>query len=1240
MAKTQDYMDYLDETIGIAPANSQEELQASTVIRDVMDDHGLDVSVEEFDGRSAGTAVRNVATIAMFVAVLIAGLASGILHIVMLLVALVCAGMLVFMRFVRNVFEDMGPARRSQNVVAVRRAPAQNVVRGSRPIVIVAHYDTPRESVLRRGGLARYQSVLVRVGAFCPAIVAVTLVFQLLLFLPEALRMFMWVVGLIASVPALFVAVTSIISGFGACTEGANDNKAAVAALLAMVDKIAPAKDRATSDDRRPKHRRARQVEPEVKPVPRRTEVVEEVHGVRHGEDVLRSLGILPPSCEITYEEPRVTIVEEPDEQWDEETGLAGEEVRSESYDEDELADYDESESYDDEFADGDVDEFEDDEYEDDYTEGDIYEEDYEDDLYGDGQEDDFVDDEELEDEDVDEGYESDTPAQRIGRRIPLLGLFGSRGDDGEDIESQDEEYLEDEDFDDAESDEESYDEELDEGFDDEGYEDDELYDEDVLYEEDETYDAESFEDDELYDEDLEAEEEEAPMGSAIGSWFSKRIDKLRDKLAAGEGVGDEWIDEEDLEEEDLEEGEAFVDEESDADVYEDGAEPMSEDEFEDEDADESGYDGSEGDEFQSEDEEAFEDEPEEDVVASRRKRMWRLPSFGKVEDDAKAQPLAADPDAAADLAFDAEMEEDYASDFEYDDEEYEEFESHEEGFAHEPVTVPSASEVLEEYEPEDDGPAMAYEDDGLEDEYLDEDAYDKDGFVDQAFEGPVYEDEDYEAESYDAERYDQDDEDWSEELENGDGLEDGEYLAEGYDEEYDGQEIVEQQSAGKPSIVQRILGVFRGKKNVERSSAEDAYEDEYYDEGALEDDEFYLEDDEDVYGEAFDDEDYEDELTEDEGYENEGVEGAYPDYGEYVEYEDEDAYDDEHLEDEYFDEEALDSEEYYDEEYEGYEDESATAQTPALADPNTLHFDREEDDDIVARDDSGLNTISDSYDLYAQDVERESRRARPAGIDDPTWGTSTYQPPRPSMNIARRAALYDLPDPSGSTVDPLDDDFEYEDDVPATRAEGEASGGRGGFWGDDASRSGRAQSWKGGATMRDDLRDSDDSFANADLQDAILELGDEFLDEHDIWFVATGASEQEHSGMKAFIDAHRRDIRGAFLVNLECVGAGDLAVYAREGLSNNRRADRRLVRMVSDIARDLHIGMDTAMCDWDETDAASAMRARVRAVSIVGLDENGLPAFSHTLDDVPENVNPDQVDDVVRIVTEIIRRA
>ena len=179
---------------------------------------------------------------------------------------------------------------------------------------------------------------------------------------------------------------------------------------------------------------------------------------------------------------------------------------------------------------------------------------------------------------------------------------------------------------------------------------------------------------------------------------------------------------------------------------------------------------------------------------------------------------------------------------------------------------------------------------------------------------------------------------------------------------------------------------------------------------------------------------------------------------------------------------------------------------------------------------------------------------------------------------------------------------------------------------------------------MRADLRDEDSDepiIVDADdLQDAILEMGDDFLVAHDIWFVATGASEVNHAGIKAFLKEHQRDIRGAFLINLECVGAGELSVLSREGIRAPRRADRRLLRLLTDVAKDLHIQLGTMAYDWSETESASAMRSRIRSVTITGMDENDMQAFAASRDDVPENVSPKQVHNVVRLVTELIRRS
>lgn len=160
------------------------------------------------------------------------------------------------------------------------------------------------------------------------------------------------------------------------------------------------------------------------------------------------------------------------------------------------------------------------------------------------------------------------------------------------------------------------------------------------------------------------------------------------------------------------------------------------------------------------------------------------------------------------------------------------------------------------------------------------------------------------------------------------------------------------------------------------------------------------------------------------------------------------------------------------------------------------------------------------------------------------------------------------------------------------------------------------------------------------ELKDAVLSMGSDELLCHDIWFVALGASENNHAGMKQFLSEYRREIRGAFLINLDCVGAGSLTVLTAEDPYNTRRADRRITRLLSKIAEDLHIQLQKKAYDYGRTDATPAMHASVRSATIMGCDENGLPALAHTQDDVAHMIDAKQVKQVAQMVCELIRRA
>ena len=309
---------------------------------------------------------------------------------------------------------------------------------------------------------------------------------------------------------------------------------------------------------------------------------------------------------------------------------------------------------------------------------------------------------------------------------------------------------------------------------------------------------------------------------------------------------------------------------------------------------------------------------------------------------------------------------------------------------------------------------------------------------------------------------------------------------------------------------------------------------------------------------------------------------------------------------------------------------------------------------------------------------------------DDPEWGKTSFRPQLSS--VARRASLFDLPDPSEGEADPFDtgagapvtqaasDQLSDDPLAPATQPDGpetistisasdleEAQPKKFGLFDklrgfvhrapanddesdDEGYEDDENGSWRGGAATRSGLRlvegegeadaESEEAPSEEDLRDAVLQLGDDALIAHDIWFVALGGSSLDHAGMRSFLARHRSEVRGCFVVNLDCIGAGALTALKNEGLELTRRGDRRIYRLLSGVAADLHTELALEPHDWADTDATPAMRRSLRGLTLMGLDANGLPALSKTADDVAENVSGDQAATVASMVTEMIRRS
>ena len=283
--------------------------------------------------------------------------------------------------------------------------------------------------------------------------------------------------------------------------------------------------------------------------------------------------------------------------------------------------------------------------------------------------------------------------------------------------------------------------------------------------------------------------------------------------------------------------------------------------------------------------------------------------------------------------------------------------------------------------------------------------------------------------------------------------------------------------------------------------------------------------------------------------------------------------------------------------------------------------------------------------------------------------------PAQPSLNQnspSSRASLFDLPDPSVASDDPFatsaprtqnvstttsfevvdgtatwerqQDDSPFEtittDDASAAPAQ-RGKRGFGKLFGrkkhtdvtpTDAWDDFDGDDWKGGATGIQGVSEHE-------LRDAITSMGDDELLGHDIWFVATGASEYGNAGMKAFLETHRDKLRGVFLINLECVGAGQLAMVATEGDRRVLKGDKRITNLVRRVSAAFHNEFVSVEMPYEATDAYVAMNMSLRSLTIAGVDGPNF-ACSHSEADQPYNVNPENVDLVADVVTEVIRRS
>ncbi len=145
-------------------------------------------------------------------------------------------------------------------------------------------------------------------------------------------------------------------------------------------------------------------------------------------------------------------------------------------------------------------------------------------------------------------------------------------------------------------------------------------------------------------------------------------------------------------------------------------------------------------------------------------------------------------------------------------------------------------------------------------------------------------------------------------------------------------------------------------------------------------------------------------------------------------------------------------------------------------------------------------------------------------------------------------------------------------------------------------------------------------------------------IDDKEVWFVATGAEEAGTWGMRAFLGQYASELKGAFIINLDNLGTGALYWVTREGMARRYRSDRRLVNMARQVSREHQIVAKGREYRGLSTDATPALARKYRAMSIMAFDINGRLPNWHWYTDTTGEVQPENLEQAARFVTEIVR--
>ncbi len=140
-----------------------------------------------------------------------------------------------------------------------------------------------------------------------------------------------------------------------------------------------------------------------------------------------------------------------------------------------------------------------------------------------------------------------------------------------------------------------------------------------------------------------------------------------------------------------------------------------------------------------------------------------------------------------------------------------------------------------------------------------------------------------------------------------------------------------------------------------------------------------------------------------------------------------------------------------------------------------------------------------------------------------------------------------------------------------------------------------------------------------------------------EVWFVALGSELSGNAGIKTFLAQHEHELKGAFIVEVDSLGGGDLTLVDAEGDLKPSKPSSRMKRYLRKASQATGVKLASAPILWQESAASYATKRGYQAVHLVGM-VSGKPAGYAEASDTVDNVDMRKVEKNSDFLMELLK--